>query len=61
MKEFNLEDKYCYECETWQYDNFIERKYGEGTGLCHGEPKGCDRAACLCFVPKNDLEIGYEK
>lgn len=27
----------------------IERHYGEGTGLCGSEPKGCNRAACLAF------------
>lgn len=47
-----LDDKKCYQCATWEYDDKIEKTYGEGTGLCDGEPKGCDRAACLRFIER---------
>ena len=50
------EEYFCYQCENWKYDQFIEHKYGEGTGLCDGEPKGCNRAACLRFIIRNNEE-----
>ncbi len=42
----------CGDCNKWIYTPAIEKRYGEGTGLCDGEPKGCDRAACLGFVKR---------
>ena len=41
----------CCQCEKWKYDERIERKYGDGTGLCNidKEPKGCDRKSCMLF------------
>lgn len=41
----------CYQCVKWEYNDKIERKYGEGTGLCNAdrEPKGCNRRACVLF------------
>lgn len=49
MTDKLIENKRCFQCENWKYDEHIEKKYGEGTGLCDGVPKGCDRAACLRF------------
>ena len=51
-----LMDRHCSECQTWLYNDYIEKKYGEGTGLCNGVPKGCDRAACLCFIERKKSE-----
>ena len=57
-----MEDKnydYCMYCVNWKYNQHIENKYGEGTGICElsGDPKGCNRTACLCFRPKNIEEL----
>lgn len=49
-----LKDRHCSECQNWLYNDYIEKKYGEGTGLCDGVPKGCDRAACLCFIERKN-------
>lgn len=50
-------NKYCYQCKHWKYNDWIEIKYGEGTGLCNDEPKGCNRQACLLFEEReNDKE-----
>lgn len=48
----------CGNCKNWKYTDWIERKYGEGTGLCKycstEEPKGCDHAACLLYEKTNE-------
>ena len=45
------------ECGHWQYDDRIERKYGEGTGYCPMicDATGCNRAACMLAVPKEEV------
>ena len=48
----------CYQCTKWKYNDMIERRYGEGTGLCGTEPKGCNRAACLAFEPNKKVLRG---
>ena len=55
MLDFNLEDMQCYQYVKWRYNDMIERHYGEGTGLCGTEPKGCNRAACLAFEPNKEV------
>lgn len=49
--------KYCMECGHWQYNGHTERKYGEGTGYCSiaGHATGCNRAACLAAVSKEEV------
>lgn len=49
-----VEDRQCYQCAKWKYNDMIEKKYGEGTGLCGTEPRGCNRTACVCFVSRED-------
>lgn len=41
----------CYQCTKWKYNEYIERKYGEGTGICEAsnQPKGCNHSGCLLF------------
>ena len=51
-------ERRCGQCSHWEYNEWIERKYGEGTGLCDGvEPKGCDRVACLCFEKRDTADV----
>ena len=47
---------WVYKPSGMLYNDYIEKKYGEGTGLCNGVPKGCDRAACLCFIERKKSE-----
>lgn len=58
------EVKRCRQCGHWTYNEWIERKYGMGTGKCRmdGEAKGCDRRACLLFRERGstDEEEGKE-
>lgn len=57
-----MDNKYCYQCKRWKYNISIERKYGEGTGICgaDGEAKGCNRRACLLFEEGDDGQEDLE-
>lgn len=59
MEIMNLDKRRCSQCQKWQYNDRIERKYGMGMGVCEAdkEPKGCDRKACFLFIERvNDYE-----
>lgn len=51
-----MNKKHCSQCQKWQYNDHIERKYGMGTGICEAdkEPKGCDRKSCLLFEERGN-------
>ena len=47
----------CMFCSRWEYDEHIERRYGEGCGICRdgmhdGEICFCDKKACIMFIPR---------
>lgn len=52
------EEKECYQCSKWQYNEGIEHIYGQGTGLCNEDkqPKGCNRKNCLLFDENKAME-----
>lgn len=50
----------CSKCANWKYSAYIEKIYGEGTGLCDNEPKGCDRQECLRFTPRDEVSDSEE-
>ena len=49
----------CCKCKKWMYNKVIEKRYGEGTGVCTAdrEPKGCNRRGCILFEEIIEEEI----
>lgn len=54
-----MNEEQCYQCTNWEYNDRIEKKYGEGTGLCteDRQPKGCNKSACLLFNQNKNIKI----
>ncbi|MBC5580883.1 hypothetical protein H8S23_05145 [Anaerofilum sp. BX8] len=54
------QEKYCSDCEYWNYNAFTERKYGMGVGLCRQDnhERFCNRCACIVFVTRKEAQHG---
>lgn len=56
----NENRKTCSTCTHWNYNKYIEEKYGMGVGICtlDGRDVFCDRSNCIMH---EENETGTER
>ena len=51
------EEKCCSTCTHWDYDRWIEDKYGMGVGICRADnqPTFCGHRNCIFHDEKEEV------
>ncbi|MEE3344384.1 MAG: hypothetical protein VZS44_09860 [Bacilli bacterium] len=51
-----MESESCYRCKYWSINEYTQKKYGEGNGMCaiRKEITFCDKHNCILFNDKTD-------